>query len=131
MPDQIVISKLKLRTRVGATTAERAKPQRVLANLVLEPAKGFARIGDRLGRTVDYDAAARAVTRLAASGQRALIETLAEEIAAMLLATFPLAAVELELRKFVLTDTEFVGVRIRRARAATRKGARARRRALR
>ena len=47
---------------------------------------------------------------------RALIETLAEEIAAELLARFPLQAVELELRKFILPDTAFVAVRIRRSR---------------
>jgi dihydroneopterin aldolase len=45
-----------------------------------------------------------------------LIETLAEEIAGLLLERFPLRAVEVELRKFILTDTAYVAVRIRRER---------------
>ena len=43
-----------------------------------------------------------------------LIETLAEEIAALLLKNYLLAAVEIELRKYILPDTEFVAVRLRR-----------------
>lgn len=116
MADQILISKLELRTRVGVTGEERGLPQRILASLVLEPEKGFAGINDRLDCTVDYAAVARAVTELAHSGERALVETLAEDIAAMLIHRFRLEAVEVELRKFVLPDTEFVGVRIRRNR---------------
>ena len=45
-----------------------------------------------------------------------LIETLAEEIASLLLRRFALNAVEVELRKFFLPDAEFTGVRIRRER---------------
>ena len=56
-----------------------------------------------------------AIKALAAVSQRCLIETLAEEIATMLLAAYPLAAVEIELRKYILPDTEFVAVRIRRS----------------
>lgn len=115
-PDQILISRLELSTRVGATEAERSQPQRVLASIVLEPTLGFAELRDRLARTVDYDAVAQAVKACAASGERTLIETLAEEIAALLIRRFALAAVEIELRKFVLPDTEFTGVRIRRER---------------
>jgi hypothetical protein len=40
---------------------------------------------------------------------------LGDELAnTMLLKTYPIAAVELELRKYILPDTEFVAVRIRR-----------------
>jgi dihydroneopterin aldolase len=116
MPDRIIISKLELHTRIGATEEERSAPQRVVASLALEPEGGFAGINDRLNRTVDYDAAAKAVASLASAGKRVLVETLAEEIAAMLMNRFRLAAVEVELRKFILPDTEFVGVQIRRVR---------------
>ena len=65
---------------------------------------------------MDYAAAAEAVKALASAGSRVLVETLAEDIARMLITRFPIAAVEVELRKFILPDTEFVGVRIRRDR---------------
>ena len=115
-PDQILISRLELRTRIGITEAERAEPQRILASLVMEPVHGFAGLDDRIERTADYYEAAQAVKALAAEKPRALVETLAEDIAAMLLRGFSLAAVEVELRKFILPDAEFVGVRIRRER---------------
>jgi phosphoglycolate phosphatase/dihydroneopterin aldolase len=115
-PDQILISRLELSTRIGATEAERSQPQRVLASIILEPTLGFSELRDRLARTVDYAAVAQTVKAHAAEGERTLIETLAEEIAALLLRRFVLAAVEVELRKFVLPDAEFTGVRLRRER---------------
>ena len=113
-PDQILISRLELSTRIGATEAERREPQRVLASIVLEPARSFAEARDRLALTVDYDAVAQAVKAHAAVGERTLIETLAEELASLLLRRFALTAVEVELRKFFLPDAEFTGVRMRR-----------------
>ena len=113
-PDQILISRLELSTRIGATDAERSQPQRVVASIALEPTLGFSELRDRLARTVDYDAVAQRVKTYAAAGERTLIETLAEEIAATLLASYPIRAVEIELRKYILPDTEFVAVRIRR-----------------
>lgn len=115
-PDQILISRLELSTRIGATEAERSQPQRVLASIVLEPKVGFADLNDELVRTVDYDAAAQAAKALASSGTRVLIETLAQELADILMKSFALSAVEVELRKFILPDTEFTGVHIRRER---------------
>jgi dihydroneopterin aldolase len=115
-PDQILVSKLELLTSIGVTEEERSQPQRLLASLILEPEHGIAAVNDQLSRTVDYHAAAQAVKALASGGRRLLVETLAEDIAALLLRRFRLAAVEVELRKFVLPDTEYVGVRIRRER---------------
>jgi dihydroneopterin aldolase len=115
-PDQILVSCLEIFPCIGATEEERSQPQRMLASLVLEPSAGFAGAGDRLAFTVDYDAAAQEVKKLASSGKRVLVETLAGQIAAMLLERYPLAAVEVELRKFALPDAGFVGVHIRRER---------------
>ncbi len=115
-PDQILISKLELSTRIGATETERSQPQRLLASLVLEPSVGFSELRDRFARTVDYDAVAQAVKAHASAGERTLIEPLAEELAALLLRRFALNAVEIELRKFFLPDAEFTGVRLRRER---------------
>ena len=115
-PDQILVSQLELLTCIGVTEEERSKPQRMVASLVLEPENGIAGVHDQLNRTVDYYAAAQAVKTHASGGRRLLVETLAEEIAALLMRRFRLSAVEVELRKFILPDTEFVGVRIRRER---------------
>jgi 7,8-dihydroneopterin aldolase/epimerase/oxygenase len=112
--DQIIISQLGVSTFIGATDEERRRPQRLNVSLVLELPGGFAGLGDRLENTVDYADVSRAVKSLAASGQRLLIETLAEEIAAHLLSEYPLSAVEVELRKFILPDAKHVAVKLRR-----------------
>lgn len=114
MNDRIVISQLGVSACVGATADERRQPQKLRVSLAMEPQAGLGGLGDVLEKTVDYAAVSEAVKTLAARGERHLIETLAEEIAAFLLAGYPLAAVEVEVRKFVLPDTEFVAVRIRR-----------------
>jgi dihydroneopterin aldolase len=113
-PDQIIVSQLALSTRIGATAEERREPQLLRVSLVLEPRRGFGDLEDTLENTVDYFHLTQAVKALAATGERLLIETLAEEIAALLLAKYPLTATEVELRKFILPDTEFVAVKIRR-----------------
>lgn len=113
-PDQIIISQLGISTFIGATEEERRKPQRLRVSVVMEPRKSFAVMQDCLENTVDYAEVSSAIKTLSVTGQRLLIETLAEEIAATLLDNYPLIAVEVELRKYVLPDTEFVAVRIRR-----------------
>ncbi len=112
--DQIVVSLLSISTFIGATDEEQKRPQRLKVSLVMEPSRGLSSLNDDLANTVDYDAACRAVKSLATTGKRRLIETLAEDIAALLLREYPLAAVEVELRKYILPDTEFVAVKIRR-----------------
>lgn len=114
MPDIILIEALELSAAMGVLDEERAAPQRLTASLVLEPLRDFRALDDRLENTVDYFAVGEAVQALAAARPRRLLETLAEEIAAALLARFALRSVEIELRKFILADTQFVAVKIRR-----------------
>jgi FolB domain-containing protein len=116
-PDQIVISQLGLSTFIGATEEERRRPQRLRVTLALEPTRGTGNLDDTLSATIDYAEISQAVKAHAASGERLLIETLAEELAALLLANYPVSAVHVELRKYILPDTEFVAVRIHRERA--------------
>lgn len=114
MPDTIHIAQLELSAHIGVPDEERAAPQRLTVNLALEPARDFSDLGDDIAKTVDYFAVSRAVQALAAERPRRLIETLAEEIAALVLTRFAVAAVEIELRKYILPDTAFVAVRLRR-----------------
>lgn len=119
MPDAIRIEQLELSCFIGVPDAERAAPQRLTVSLVLEPLRGFQGLGDDIAQTVDYFTVCEVVKTLSLDHPRRLIETLAEEIATTLLSRFPLAAVEVELRKFILPDTAFVAVRLRRERQAS------------
>lgn len=114
--DHISLHALGLTARVGVPDVERATPQRLEADLTLWPHQDFAGLNDDLARTVDYDAAAKLVRRHASAGEWKLIETLGGELCAALLAAFPLAAVRLTLRKFILPDTAAVAVTLTRRR---------------
>jgi len=112
--DQIVISELEVFFRVGVTAAERAKPQRLLLTVELDHDVTAAAAQDRLQKTIDYQAVA---ARLADFGRRRnwkLIETLAVEMAEMVLREFKPKRVTLEIKKFILPKTRHVAVRVTR-----------------
>jgi dihydroneopterin aldolase len=114
MPDAILIDQLEISAHVGVSLEERARPQRLTATVILQPRRDFTALEDRIENTVDYQRVCVAIQSLVTKRPRQLIETLAEEIAAMLLRNFPIASVEIELRKFILRDTRFVAVKIQR-----------------
>lgn len=116
MPDdEILIEELELSARVGVPEAERAQPQRLVVSLSLQPRHCFAELGDDLARTVDYAAVCQELQRFVSGRRDKLIETLAHEMAEFLVRRFDLARVELELRKYILPETRYVAVRVRRA----------------
>ena len=114
MGDAILVSNLELSSHIGVPEEERRNPQRLTLNIELLPKRNFSQLGDDLNCTVDYFALTRRIQRLAAQRPRQLIETLVDEIADCILTEFEVSEVSLELRKYVLPDTKFVAVRIRR-----------------
>jgi dihydroneopterin aldolase len=117
MEDAIIISGLELQARVGVTIEERARVQRVTVSLGIFPKGGVSGVGDEIGRTVDYAAVREVVKREVESKERKLAETIAEDVARVVLEGFELVeAVEVEVQKYVLADTEWVGVRVMRLR---------------
>lgn len=114
--DVIIIKGLEIEAFVGVPDDERQSPQRLEVDAVLTPVNSFDEIADEIDRTVDYHAAIRRIARLAESPPRRLIETLAREIAEMLIADFPARRAEVEVRKFILPETEYVAVRCARDR---------------
>lgn len=112
--DAILVSGLELSAQIGVPEAERAEPQRLTVSLVLVPSAPLTQLNDDLGRTVDYYALTRRVRQIAGERPRKLIETLAEDICTCILEEFSVHSLEVELRKYILADTEFVAVRIAR-----------------
>lgn len=111
--NEILIKSLSVECHIGVPDEERAQPQRLLIDATLVPRTPFADLNDDLALTADYDAASRRISAIAAERPRKLIETLAADLAAMLLQEFPLLAAEVEIRKFILPQTEYVAVRCR------------------
>jgi 7,8-dihydroneopterin aldolase/epimerase/oxygenase len=115
--DRIHIEQLKVQARVGVPDSERAQLQRLSLNVTLWPK--IAEPRDDITDTVNYSEVAESLKQLVGQRDYKLIETLAEKIAAHLLARFNLRKVEVELRKFVLPDANYVSVTAVREREAT------------
>ena len=117
MIDRIHIEQLEVHGRVGVLDSERAEPQRLIFNVTLLPE--IAEPCDDIGNTVNYSEVAASLRQFVNQHDYKLIETLAEETAAHLLAQFNLRKVEVEVRKYVLPDTNYVSVTAVREHEAT------------
>ncbi|MFC5051904.1 dihydroneopterin aldolase [Rubritalea spongiae] len=114
MKDTIIIRGLEVPLHIGVPDEERANTQILKLHLELVPRKGFSGLEDSIENTVNYYEVGERVKQLAAVRPRKLIETLGEEICSMVLAEFAVTEVVLELEKFILPDTDFVGLRMQR-----------------
>jgi len=115
MSDLIRIVDLEVHTHIGVPDEERARLQRLLISLDLTvDCIAKAAITDDVTKTVNYYDVAQQVKDLAAQKSRRLLETFAEELATDLLASYPIKSLTLEIKKFILSDTKYVSVKIDR-----------------
>ena len=115
--ERIHIEQLEVFARLGVPDNERARPQRITINLTVEPKRPFAELGDDISQTINYAEIARSVRDLIQNRSAALIETLASDVVDHVLDKFPVLSVEIELRKYVLPDAQYVAVKLRRGRS--------------
>jgi dihydroneopterin aldolase len=113
MSDRIIIRGLQLSCHLGVPDEERAEAQTVRAHLTLEVPR-FSK-DDEIEGTVDYKEVADRVVELAAARERKLIETLASDIAEFVLDAFQVDSIRVEIEKFILPETDWVGVVIERS----------------
>jgi dihydroneopterin aldolase len=107
--DRIVISGLRVRTRVGWTDEERAEPQFVLVDLDLETDVSASSASDDLADTIDYAAVISDVARHVSSKETRLLERLAADVAEMVSAMNGVKRVSVEIAKEVVPVPEEVG----------------------
>jgi dihydroneopterin aldolase len=81
----------------------------------MQPSQGFLGLQDMVQNTVDYYEVSLKITELAAQKPRHLIETLATDLAEILLTLYPLKAVDVEIEKRILPNAEYVAVKIHRS----------------
>jgi dihydroneopterin aldolase len=106
MIERIHIERLQVQAHVGVPAEERVEPQRLTLNVSFWPRVDH--LHDELADTVNYSAVAKVVRDVVSRRHYKLIETLAEEIATELVGQFAVRRVEIEVRKFVLPDAEYV-----------------------
>ena len=117
--DRIWLNGVACKCRVGVPAAERRRPQKVLVDVGLELNAAPAAAAADFRKAADYWAVEKLVRAEAESGERALVETLAESISSRILASQPLVtAVTVRVHKTpaVMPKTREVVVEIRRER---------------
>ena len=121
MTDRIVLSNLRFEAAHGVHAHEKTTPQRFEVDVELELDLAPAGRSDDLAATVDYGAVAKVVARVVEAPPKDLIETLAERIAAAVLAACaPVDAVTVRVRKpevRLVAPLDHASVEIRRERS--------------
>jgi 7,8-dihydroneopterin aldolase/epimerase/oxygenase len=113
--DKVIIRDLALETIVGLYPWERAVKQTLLIDVDMATDIRQAAADDDLQYTVDYSAVCAAIVILADKGQYQLIETLAENIATMVLENFAVTWLRVAVHKTdVMTHVGRVGIEIER-----------------
>ena len=116
MADKVRIKRLLIQTHIGVPAEERRELQELCVSVVMEPLVGFEALEDEIEGGVDYYQVGLRIKELALERERKLIETLALDIAEMILTDFSVAAVEVDVEKYILTDADHVGVSLYRER---------------
>lgn len=115
--DTITLTDLEVHYHVGVPEAERAQPQRLLLTVALQHDFTRAAASDDLCETIDYYALSRRLLSFGQGRSWKLIETLAADLVAMVLADFGATAVTVEVKKFIIPEARHVSVRLSRHRS--------------
>ena len=107
---QISIVDLEVFYRVGVPDAERAQPQRLLLTVELESDFSAAAKSDSIVDTIDYYAVTQKLLKFGEGREWKLIEKLAADIAAIILAEFKPPAVTVEVKKIIIPQARYVSV---------------------
>ena len=113
--DRIHVEQLEVQARIGVTKEERSSPQKLVLNLSVWPKTGFEQMKDDIDRAVNYVELCQTSREFVEERAFGLIETLAADLASKLLRAFPLQSVAVEVRKFVLPNTQYVSATARRS----------------
>jgi FolB domain-containing protein len=114
--DTITITDLEVSYCVGVPDEERARPQRLLLTVEMEHDFRAAAVEDELGGTIDYYAVTQRLLKFGDGVHWKLIETLAVDIAQMILDDFGPRRVTVEVKKFIIPQARHVSVRVVRGR---------------
>ena len=113
--DKITICDLEVFYHVGVPPEERAKVQRLLLNIEIQQDFASAAAADDLAQTIDYDAVCQRLLGFGTDCHWELIETLAVDIAQMILTDFGAKAVSVEVKKFIIPQTRYISVAVTRS----------------
>ena len=113
--DEIRIEQLEISARIGVPEEERVTPQRLTINISFWPYQQTRDLADNIHNAVNYSVMADETKSFVRGQSVNLIETLADQVAAHLLKTFPIQKVTVEVRKFALPDAKYVSATVTRS----------------
>ena len=115
MSDLVFIEGLRIDALIGVHAHERHAPQSLLLDIYIRTDNRIAATSDALADAMDYEAISLRVQSYAGQTRFALVETLAERIATLILHEFGAKGVRLKLAKpQALSYAAAVGVLIER-----------------
>ena len=115
MRDTVYVQGLTVEAHIGVTEAERGTAQPLRLDIEVACDAAAAAAGDDLAKAVDYHAIVRAVTAHVSSSRVHLVETLAENVAALVREAFGVPWVFVKVGKpAILDEADEVGVAIER-----------------
>ena len=113
--DTIFIKGLSVRALIGCYEHEKTQPQTVVFDIDMAWQTSRASSEDKLEYALDYDAVARRVEAYTAETQVELVETLAEQLAGLIMSEFHVPGLRLRVTKpEALVNASGVGVLISR-----------------
>jgi dihydroneopterin aldolase len=113
--EEIRIEQLEISARIGVPEEERVTPQRLTINISFWPYQQTRDLADNIHNAVNYSVVADETKSFVRGQSVNLIETLADQVAAHLLKTFPIQKVTVEVRKFALPDAKYVSATVTRS----------------
>jgi dihydroneopterin aldolase len=117
-PDRIFLRGLSAQCIIGFIDWERRTPQTLLVDLEIPCDCARAARSDRVEDTVDYKRVAKRVLGWLPTTQFQLVESLAQNLAMLLLSEFPIEWIRVSINKpGAIRDSRDVGVSIERHRA--------------
>lgn len=116
MADRLILHDLAVQSRVGAYDWEREKPQTIWIDVELEIDAAKAAATDRLEHALDYAKLAESIRAHLADKTFFLIETIAHELADLVLWESRCAKIKLRVRKKALKDLGYAAVEVERSR---------------
>ena len=112
--DTITLAALEVWYHIGVPESERAAAQRLELTVELGLDFRAAAATDDLAATINYFDLSQRLVALGRGRQWKLLETLAVEIAELVLRDYRPTSVTVEVRKFILPNTRHVAVRVTR-----------------
>ena len=110
--DKLIISDIVASCRIGVTAEEQARPQHIWIDLELQIDAARAAGSDDLQHAIDYAHLVKMVRDAAQTKSYKLLETMAEDVAALILKEFHPPQVLVRIKKRALPDVGYAAVEI-------------------